>query len=69
MKIVMSTNLKYRENEKVGDRLAKLNKKNSDRTLEREIKNKGDEFPWKNNMKVLYWRWENIWQMLAENEQ
>ena len=55
MKIVMSTNLKYRENEKVGDRLAKLNKKNSDRTLEREIKNKGDEFRWKNNMKVLYW--------------
>ena len=56
MKIVMSTNLKYRENEKVGDRLAKLNKKNSDRTLEREIKNTGDEFRWKNNMKVLYWR-------------
>ena len=31
---------KDRENEKVGDRLEKLNKKKSDKELEREIKNK-----------------------------
>ena len=41
----MSTNLEYREKEKVGDRSAKLNeKKKTDRELEREIKNKGDIF-------------------------
>ena len=41
----MSTNLEYREKEKVGDRSAKLNeKKKRDRELEREIKNKGDIF-------------------------
>ena len=31
-------------------------KKKSDRELELEIKNKGDEFRWKNNMKSLYLR-------------
>ena len=30
----------------------------TDKELEREIKNKGDEFCWKNNMKLLYRRWE-----------
>ena len=41
----MSTNLEYREKEKVGDRSAKLNeKKKTNRELEREIKNKGDIF-------------------------
>ena len=45
---------KDRENEKVGDRLAKLNEKKSDKELEREIKKnqKGDEFRWKNNMTI-----------------
>ena len=48
----MSTNLEFRERErqkkeKVGDRPAKLNEKKS------EIKNKGDNFCWKNNMKIL----------------
>ena len=43
----------------VGDRLAKLDEKKSVRELEQEIKNKTDEFRWKNNMKILYWRWEN----------
>ena len=45
---------KDRELEKVGDRPAKLNEKKSDRELEREIKNKGDIFCWKNNMKILW---------------
>ena len=56
----MSTNLKYREkrktdreNEKVGGRPAKLNEKKGNRDLEREIKNKGDFFCWKNNLKIL----------------
>ena len=55
----MSTNLEYREREKdrekekVGGRPAKLNEKKCDRELEREIKNKGDTFCWKNNMKIL----------------
>ena len=45
----MSPNLEYRarerrEKEKVGCRPAKLNEKNGDRDLEREIKNKGDIF-------------------------
>ena len=44
---------KYREKEKVGGRPAKLNGEKSDRELEREIKNKGDIFCWKNNMKIL----------------
>ena len=35
---------KDREKEKVGDRLAKLNEKKSNRELEREIKSKGDIF-------------------------
>ena len=47
----MSTNLEYRErerheNEKVGDRLAMLNEKKSDRELEREINNEEEIF-WK----------------------
>ena len=37
----------------MGDRLAKLNEKKSDRELERETSNKGDEFRWKNNMNIL----------------
>ena len=55
--LVISTNLEHiqkekdREKEKMGDRPAKLNEKKSDRELEREIKNKGDIFCWKNNMK------------------
>ena len=54
----MPTNLGYRERgrekkEKVGDRPAKLNEKKSDRELQRQIKNKGDIFCWKNNMKIL----------------
>ena len=44
---------KYREKEKVGGRPAKLNGEKSDRELEREIKNKGDIFCWKNNMKIF----------------
>ena len=44
---------KDREKEKVGDRPAKLNEKKSDRELQRQIKNKGDIFCWKNNMKIL----------------
>ena len=57
--IAMSTNLEYREekdrhwNEKEGDKLAKLKEKKRNRELERETKNKGDEFRWKNNMKIL----------------
>ena len=54
----MPTNLGYREKgsekkEKVGDRPAKLNEKKSERELQREIKNKGDIFCWKNNMEIL----------------
>ena len=44
---------KDREKERVGGRPAKLNEKKGDRDLEREIKNKGDIFCWKNNMKIL----------------
>ena len=44
---------KDREKEKVGGRPVKLNEKKGDRDLEREIKNKGDIFCWKNNMKIL----------------
>ena len=56
--IVMSTNLEYRarlkhkEKETVGGRPAKLNEKKGDRNLERERKNKGDIFCWKNKMKI-----------------
>ena len=35
---------KEREKEKIGGRPAKLNEKNGDRELEREIRNKGDTF-------------------------
>ena len=55
----MSTNLEHRaretqQKEKVGSRPAKLNEKKGDRDLEREIKNKGDNFfCWKNNTKIL----------------
>ena len=41
------------ENERVGDRPAKLNAKKSDRDLDRKIKNKGDIFCWKNNKNIL----------------
>ena len=44
---------KDREKEKVRDRTAKLNEKNSDRELKQEIKSKGDIFCLKNNMKIL----------------
>ena len=44
---------KYREKEKVGGRLAKLNEKKGDRDLEREKKLKETFFCWKNNMKIL----------------
>ena len=40
----MSTNLEYREKEKVGRRPAKLNEKKGDTDLEREIKRRGDIF-------------------------
>ena len=54
----MSTNLEYRgrereRKEKVGDRSAQLNEEKSDREPEQEIKDKGDIFCWKNNMKFL----------------
>ena len=55
----MSTNLEYRarerqkKKEKIGRRPGKLNEKKGDRDLEREIKNKGDIFCWKKNMKIL----------------
>ena len=42
-----------RENEKVGDRLAKLKEKESDIELERAIKSRGDEFRSKDNMNIL----------------
>ena len=46
---------KHREKEKVGGRPAKLDEKKGDRDLEREIKNKGDNFfCWKNNTKILF---------------
>ena len=46
---------KDREKEKVGGRPAKLKEKKGDRAegLEGGIKNKGDIFYWKNNMKIL----------------
>ena len=44
---------KDREKEKVGGRPAKHNEKKGDKGLEREIKNKGDIFYWKNNIKIL----------------
>ena len=44
---------KDREKEKVGDRPTKLNEKKSNREQEREIKNKGDIFCWKKNVKTL----------------
>ena len=44
---------KDREKEEVGGMPAKLNEKKGDRDLEREIRNKGDTFCWKNDMKIL----------------
>ena len=41
-----------RENEKVGDRPAKLKEKKSDRELKEEKKAKETFFCWKNNMKI-----------------
>ena len=31
----------------------------TEKELVREIKNKGDEFCWENNMKILYRWWDN----------
>ena len=47
---------KDREKGKIGGRPAKLIEKEGDSDLEREIKNKGDIFCWKNNMKILWCR-------------
>ena len=44
---------KHREEEKVCGWPAKLNEKKGDGDLEQEIKNKGDIFCWKKNMKIL----------------
>ena len=44
---------KDRDKEKMVDRPAKLNEKKSDRELGREIKNRGNIFGWKNNIKNL----------------
>ena len=44
---------KDREKERVRGRPVKLNEKKGDRDLESEIKNKGDIFCEKNNMKIL----------------
>ena len=41
------------EKENVGGRPAKLKEKRGNRDPEREIKNKGDIFCWKSNMRVL----------------
>ena len=46
-------NIEKKENKKVGNRLAKLKVKKSDRELEWEVKSKGDQFCWKNNMNIL----------------
>ena len=60
----MSTNLKLEqekdpEKERLGGRPKKLNEKKGDRDLEWEIKNKGEIFCWKNNMKILWRPWQN----------
>ena len=47
---------KDREKEKGGDRPWKLNDKKHDGELEREMKNKGDNFLWKKNVKILHLR-------------
>ena len=47
---------KDREKEKGGDRPSKLKDKKHDRELEREMKNKGDNFLWKKNVKILHLR-------------
>ena len=47
---------KDREKEKGGDRPSKLNDKKHDRELEREMKDKGDNFLWKKNVKILHLR-------------
>ena len=56
----MSTNLEYRARERHRKREsgrqaseAQREKVKGDRDLEREIKNEGDIFCWKNNMKIL----------------
>ena len=43
--------MKDREIENIGDRLAKLQEKKSDREFKREKKTKGDKFRWKKNMR------------------
>ena len=63
--IVMFTNLEKKDRERQRkwesrrNELAKLKENKSDRELQREMKNKGDEFRWKKNMKILKRRWEN----------
>ena len=52
----MSTRQRKRESRR---QAREAQRKKSDKELEREIKNKGDEFRWKNNMKILYRRWVN----------
>ena len=56
----MSTHLEYRASERQRKREKEEGQRNSTRKtaaeredLEREIKNKGDIFCWKNNMKIL----------------
>ena len=52
--IVMSTNLEYREIERQSrKRECRGQTSEAQREIEREIKNKGDIFCWKNNMKIL----------------
>ena len=48
---------KDREKDKGGDRPAKLNEKKCEREeLEREMKNKGDNFFWKKDVNILHLR-------------
>ena len=56
--IVMSTNLEYKERERLRKRerrrqVSEAHREKSVRELEQEIKNKGDSFRKKNNMKIL----------------
>ena len=57
--IVIFTNLEKKDRERQRkwesrrNGLAKLKENKSDRELQREMKNKGDEFRWKKNMKIL----------------
>ena len=57
--IVMFTNLEKKDKERQRkcesrrNGLAKLKENKRDRELQREMQNKGDEFRWKKNMKIL----------------